>query len=64
MLTPCLHYCVASFDYGDSRARDVGQGMISIVTVEFRYYVVTIILGNLGNVSYKGLRQSRLISFQ
>ena len=24
VLTHCLHYCLASFNYGDSRARDLG----------------------------------------
>ena len=27
MLTHCLPYCVSSFNYGDSRARDVGPTM-------------------------------------
>ena len=98
MLTHCLYYCVASFNYGDIRAKDVGptcwsfraivwqhlhlwykQGllyvfavfvcfvvvclcvcflffvvsfrdsnMISMGTVEFRYYVVSIILVDSG----------------
>ena len=39
--------------------------MISIGIVKFRCYVVIIILVNLGKtLSYKGLRQLRLISIQ
>ena len=40
--------------------------MISISTAEFRYYVVIIVLVNLGkpSLSYTGLNQLRLISFQ
>ena len=42
------------------------SNMISISTVEFRYYVVIIVLVNLGkpSLSYTGLNQLRLISFQ
>ena len=39
--------------------------MIPIGTLDFRYYVVIIILKNLGiNLSYKELGQLRLISLQ
>ena len=41
------------------------NNMISISTVQFRYYVAIILLVNLGKpISYKGLRQLKLISFQ
>ena len=50
--------CVCPFFVFFSRDRNI----ISIVTVEFRYYVSTSELGK--TLSYKGLRQLRLISFR
>ena len=37
VLTHCLHYCVASFNYDDSRARDLGPTCWSFSTTSWYY---------------------------
>ena len=53
VLKHCLHYCVASFNYGDSRARDVGPtcwsframpDSISVCDVNRGYYMLLLFL--------------------